>query len=196
MKKIQHPQLQKGFTLVELMVSLSLFIVIVIALIGSLYTVNDASRKVQAMRTVMDNLNFAVESISRTVRTSEHISCGAGGDCWFPIGGDSISMDSTLGEHRKVEYRWVIVNGKGVIQKKSTGILDDGSLDLTDVIDWEAITAPEIDIDTVKFYVSGTSLSDQQQPRVVVTIDGVATVQGGTTIPFSIQTYLSQRTPE
>lgn len=68
---------QAGFTLVELMVSLSLFIIVVLALIGSLYTVNDASRRVQAMRTVMDNLNFAMEHMSRNIRTSEAIVCGS-----------------------------------------------------------------------------------------------------------------------
>lgn len=203
MYTFSHNTKQQGFTLVELMVSLSLFIIVVIALIGSLYTVNDASRKVQAMRTVMDNLNFAMEAMSRTIRTSENIDCGfTVGDCTMQNGGGTtISMNSTLGERRKVEYRLERdISGKGRLEKKSTRLVvaSDGSvtLDSSDIQDWQAITSPEIDVDNVMFYVEGSSVGDMRQPSVMINMEGVASVQGGTTIPFSIQTYLSQRTPE
>ena len=201
----KHVSAQAGFTLIELMVSISLFIIVVIVLIGSLYTVNDASRKVQAMRTVMDNLNFAMEAMGRTIRTSENISCNGFGNCPLSGAGSTlIAMDSTLGEYRRVEYRLVQANGRGMIQKKSTGLILDTStpnpqdymLDVGDVLDWQAITAPEIDIDALKFYVDGASRTDEKQPSVMIKLDGVASVLGGTTVPFSIQTYLSQRTPE
>src|SRR4051812_41074937 len=73
---MKHHSKQSGFTLVELLVSLALFTVIVVAAVGSLYTVNQASIRVNAMRTVLDNLNFATESISRTIRTGQNIVCG------------------------------------------------------------------------------------------------------------------------
>lgn len=182
---------QAGFTLVELMVSLALFIIVVLALIGSLYTVNDASRKVQAMRTVMDNLNFAMESISRTVRTSEQIVCSGTGSANCPIdesGGYEISMNSTLGERQQVFYRWNSSNKS--VEKKTINLNDAGSTD------WQSITSPEISIDHMVFYVDGAELGDSKQPSVAVQLDGVASVPNGSPIPFSIQTYLSQRTPE
>jgi len=196
----------RGFTLVELLVSLSLFIIVVLALIGSLYTVNDASRKVQAMRTVMDNLNFAMESMGRTVRTSENIKCSESvTNCSLKSSTDGsgmIRMESTLGEHRLVEYRHNIVNGRGSIQKQSTGLVTNpnspGTYIKTDVITWQNITSPEIDIDRARFYVDGAALppGDFKQPNVIIQLDGTASVPGGVTIPFAIQTYLSQRTPE
>lgn len=196
---------QKGFTLIELLVSISLFIIIVMALVGSLYTVNDASRKVQAMRTVMDNLNFAMESMSRTVRTSENISvtCSGGvSNCWIDSGtaGYIMSMNSTLGQPEYVEYRWQRgADQKGAIWKRTAPLITTSVPYQPDIArqgDWQAITSPEIDIEKAEFYITGVNPGDMLRPAVVVKMEGVATVKGGTTIPFAIQTYLSQRTPE
>lgn len=204
---------QAGFTLVELMVSLSLFIIVVMALVGSLLTVNDASRKVQAMRTVMDNISFAMETMSRNIRTSTDIVCGGVGeiDPNCRIQDDvsasrpkhtTIAMRSTLGENRLVQFRWVISpDGNGQIEKKSTPIDDNGVIMYGDPneTDWVAITSREIDIEKFSFFVDGAlsgAATDTIQPNVIVKMEGSATVKGDETIPFAIQTYLSQRTPE
>ena len=200
---MQQPSSQSGFTLIELMVSLSLFVIVVLALVMSLFTVNDASRKVQAMRVVMDNLNFATESISRTVRTGTDFACGGGTTAIScPLSGDtnipqaeSFSVRSTLGERRFIEYRWGLVNGKGVIEKRSTGILSDGTLD-NDTTPWIAITAPEIDVESFHLYVDGADTGDSVQPNVIMKIEGVASAGLDNIAPFAIQSYLSQRTPE
>lgn len=202
---MKHTSLQSGFTLIELMVSLSLFIIVVLALIVSLFSVNDASRKVQAMRAVMDNLNFAAESISRTVRTGTDFVCGGVGyetapNC--PLAGDtnnpraeSFSVRSTLGEHRLIEYRWNRINGIGVVEKRSTGILSDGTLD-TDTTAWIAITAPEIDVESFHIYVDGAEVADGMQPSAIMKLEGIATAGLDNKAPFAVQTYLSQRGPE
>lgn len=200
---MQQSSSQSGFTLIELMVSLSLFVIVVLALVVSLFTVNDASRKVQAMRAVMDNLNFATESISRTVRTGTDFSCGGGTVAMScPLSGDpniaraeSFSVRSTLGEHRFIEYRWVMVNGKGVIEKRSTGILSDGTLD-SDTTPWIAVTAPEIDVESFHLYVDGADRGDSLQPSVIMKIEGIATAGLDNAAPFAVQSYLSQRTSE
>ncbi len=180
---------KKGFTLVELMVSLALFTIVVLASISALYTVNDASRKVQAMRSTLDNLNFAIESMSRTIRTGSGIVCvgGAGNNCPFSTGYYSPKSDlivqSTLGQNTQVEYRCSGCGGSsGQIQKK-TG---SGS--------WVAITSPEINVQSLSFYVSGVG-ADALQPSVIMFVKGVATA-GGTTAPFAVQTYISQRAIE
>ncbi len=187
---------QRGFTLVELMVSLSIFIIVVLAAVGSLYTVNNASRKVQAMRSVLDNLNFAVESLSRSVRTSNSVVCGGSlnvsGDpnCSFSSQSQSsmLLVDSTIGVNTLVEYRLGFYpNGNGAIQKRNqeSGIWTN----------WISLTSSEIDIEQLIFYVEGASPSDGAQTSVSVFIKGSATT-GDSIAPFSIQTYLSQRTTE
>lgn len=210
---MKHPASQSGFTLVELMVSLSLFIIVVLALVGSLYTVNDASKRVQAMRTVMDNLNFAMESMSRNIRTSEQIVCGSelsgsaiNRNCPITAGAGPntlISMRSTLGVHQIVEYRLnQTATGNWAIEKRNTELVsvadtNGGVVEQPgESADWIAITSPEINIENFSFYVEGASYTDGVQPNVIIKLEGVASVPGGTSVPFAVQTFLSQRTPE
>lgn len=187
---------QGGFTLIELMVSLMIFIVVVLAAVGSLYTVNSASRKVQSMRSVLDNLNFAIESISRTVRTSNAVVCGGSlnlsGDPNCPFVSQAqnsmLLVDSTVGVAELVEYRLgYYSNGNGTIQKRvqESGIWTN----------WISLTAPEINITNLSFYVDGASSLDGKQTMVQVFVQGVATA-GGTASPFAIQTYVSERASE
>lgn len=192
-KKIRRQQ--GGFTLVELMVSLMLFLIVVLAAVGSLYTVNSASRKVQAMRSVIDNLNFSLEAMSRTIRTGNAVTCGgvsgAGNpNCSFANQNPSsvLLVDSTLGAFGLVEFQLgTNADGTGTIQKRT----QEGGV----WTNWIAITAPEIDVQELSFYVDGAESTDQAQPSVVIFARGVATV-GEDTAPFAIQTYVSQRAPE
>ena len=182
-----------GFTLVELMVSLSLFTVVILATISSLLIVNDASKKVQSMRTVMDNLNFALESMSRTIRTGSEIGCGgvgSGPDCPYTTQVPSSTLGLTLAPSsivEKVEYRREVLSTGGVIQKREY----NGST----WTPWYSMTAPEINIQSLQFYVEGANAADTMQPSVTMFIKGVATA-ANQTAPFSIQTIVSQRTIE
>lgn len=182
---------QSGFTLVELLVALTLFIVIVLASITSLYTVNNASRKVNAMRGVLDNLNFAMESMSRTIRTGTTIICGgstnpvgASHNCPFPNSTPSsyLSLHSTLGIENDIEYR--LNTSTHQIEKKVYGA--DGT-------NWLSLTAPEINVQGLYFYVQGADTANLDQPSVMILIQGIATASTGDTAPFTLQTYISQR---
>jgi hypothetical protein len=53
----------------------------------------------------------------------------------------------------------------------------------------------DVDIQTLKFFVNGTDISDQTQPSVYISIKGTVTVKG---VPntFAIQTMASQRSSE
>lgn len=209
--KYQRHNIQKGFTLVELMVSLSLFVIVVLALVSSLYTVNGASRKVTAMKTVLDNLNFGVESISRTIRTGEVVVCGGTQNGGYVQGGSptgtyncpisnptqapgtQLLVASTLGTDEFVEYRLgtnPTTGTTGQIEKRvqdSFGIWGN----------WVALTAPEIDVQKLSFYVDGADSTDGYQPGVFMFLQGVATAPGEqNTAPFSVQTFISQRAAE
>lgn len=187
---------QSGFTLIELMVSLMIFIVVVLAAVGSLYAVNTASKKVQAMRSVLDNLTFAIEAMSRTVRTSASVVCGGSlntsgnPNCPFssPATNSMLLVSSTLGTEQLVEYRLgANTNGNGAIQKRfqESGVWTN----------WISLTAPEINIQKLQFYVDGASSADGKQSAVQVFVGGQA-ISNGETSPFAIQTFISERATE
>ena len=57
-----------GFTLIEIMVAVSIFSLIMVISMGSILSVFDANKKSQTLRTVMDNMNFTLEGMTRTIR--------------------------------------------------------------------------------------------------------------------------------
>jgi len=177
---------QEGFTLVELIVSLGLFIIVIMAAVASLYSVNDTARKVESMRSVLDNLNFAVESMSRTIRTGTQIGChgNAGVNCTFADGGGTqITIEGTLGRSGTMDYRHSIDGtGRGEIEKWTNGV-------------WIPITAPGIDVQHLTFYVEGAETDDGLQPKVTMLIQGIA-IAGENVAPFAVQTQVSVRTVE
>ncbi len=58
------------------MVSIAIFSIVMVIVIGALLMLNDANKKAQALRAVVDNLNFAIEDITRNLKTGTDYSCG------------------------------------------------------------------------------------------------------------------------
>lgn len=80
MRKILIQKLHKGFTLMEVMVSVSIFAIIVTVGIVALLTINDAYRKSQSERQAIDGMTYMLESMSRRIRTAsawENVSYGS-----------------------------------------------------------------------------------------------------------------------
>lgn len=196
-KQFKNKKYNQGFTLVELMVALTLFVFVVLAAVSSLYTVNNSAKRVAAMRAVLDNLSFAVESMSRNIRTGIDIVCEGtqnnSGDpnCRYEEwrGSNRIMLHSTLlqnstGQGQDVEY----IYEDETIYKRT----NDGS-GWTEQV---ALTAPEVIITNAVFFVDGADPGDRGQPRVVILLRGEARAGVNNVSPFSIQTMVSQRSME
>jgi len=187
--------------LVEIMVSLSIFTLIAVSTTGALLAIMDANTKAQSLRAVMDNLNVAIENMSRTIRIGTDYRCSNG-----------------LNDANESRQNNVCVNGKDTISfLPQDAEIINGEVDTTDrvyyyfksdendsdkgsIYRWRrnvetALTAPEINVTKVTFYLSGADLEDGQ-PRVLMTVNGKAgdTVQSETS--FLIQTSVTQRSPD
>ena len=68
----------RGFTLVEMIVSVALFGIVMLVAVGALLSVVAANRQSQAIKTVINNLNFALESMSRNILTGSNYRCPSG----------------------------------------------------------------------------------------------------------------------
>lgn len=66
---------QFGFTLIEMIVSLALFSVVVTVAIGALLMVVGANDELQGEQSVMTGLSFALDSMSREIRTGTGYVC-------------------------------------------------------------------------------------------------------------------------
>lgn len=173
--------MKKGFTLIEMMTAVSVFLVIMTISMGAILSIFDANRKAESSKIVMDNLNFAIETMSREIRFGKNYHCGAGGNLASPqncLSGDSlVSFLSSDGV--KTVYR---LNGT-TIEKSIEG----GNSYL-------AVTAPEIKINSLSFYVVGANPPpDTLQPKVLIKIGGTAGAKANTITSFTLETMASQR---
>ena len=177
--------------MIEIIPAVSVFSVITTISMCSILTVFNVNRKSESIKTVMDNLNLALESMAREIRFDTNYIC----DPLLPMldtitapdpcqsGGTSVAFLATDGV-TKIVYRQT---GSGVGIEKSR----DGGQSFVPV------TAPELTIQDIKFFVIGAlpSVSEGSplQPKVLIRIRGVAGSKEGTKTSFTIQTLVSQR---
>ena len=67
-----------GFTLVEMIVSLAIFAIVAVIAVGALVRILGSNRQAQSIQTSVNNLSFALESMSRELRTGRNYHCAAG----------------------------------------------------------------------------------------------------------------------
>lgn len=182
-----------GFTLIELMVAISIFMMIMTMAMGSLLVTLDAKKKAEALSFTMDNLNFAMESMTRNLRMGKNYDC-TGIDRNCPDGNYGVMFNSSekfsLGTGKIFYFIEKRDNSNYNTIKRCSSILSSSCVD---------IIADNINIyDTSKFYVKGVgdeSPNLQIQPSIYIKINGSVTVKGDE-IPFAIQTIVSQRSLE
>ncbi len=77
---LRNPHIQKrnkqGFSLIEIIVSLAIFGIVSTIALGAYLKVMDANAKAQSLKTAVNNLNFALEAVSREIRVGSHVQCG------------------------------------------------------------------------------------------------------------------------
>lgn len=169
-------QKNQGFTLVEMLVSIALFAIVLVITLGSIMTIVDVNRKSQSLTIVMNDLNFALENITRSVKTGE-IQDESKDDELYVI-------EDLGGVPREVKYKFP---GDGKITRNVRLENEDWSGEV-------AITSDQIKIDDAKFVLRGSKDSDDsRQPRVLITIAGTALVGPTISSKFHIQTTVSQR---
>jgi prepilin-type N-terminal cleavage/methylation domain-containing protein len=66
---------QAGFTLIEMIVSLAIFSIIVTITIGALLVLIASNQKLRGEQSVMTNLAFAMDSMTREIRTGTNYYC-------------------------------------------------------------------------------------------------------------------------
>jgi prepilin-type N-terminal cleavage/methylation domain-containing protein len=66
---------QSGFTLIEMIVSLGVFSFVITIAVGALLMLVAASKQLQGEQVVMTNLSFALDSMTREIRTGTYYYC-------------------------------------------------------------------------------------------------------------------------
>jgi type II secretory pathway pseudopilin PulG len=192
----------RGFTLIELMVSVTIFIVVMTISLGALLSMSAADRKAESIKTIMNNLSFALDSMTRTIRTGYAYGCSntttnpsTPADCNTGSGGSHVRLTAASGQ--PVFYCMGLSGATSCLgavtcpANSSCSILRRYGVSGT----YSQMTAPEVQISNMSFYVLGSTggSPDNTQPRVVVTLDGIVNTGDGTPTIFQIQTTATQR---
>jgi type II secretory pathway pseudopilin PulG len=189
-------QTKGGYTILETMIAVSLFLVVITSGMGALLNANILHKKSQDMRSIMDNLSFIMEDISRNLRTGSVYHCLTNVNnlnsltslVSCPNGGDGIAFEETHGSSIDASDQWVYKIGSGNISKSTTS----GS----GTNPWVQLNPSEVVITSLsKFSVFGAetrATGDTQQPFVIIKLAGTITYKNVIT-PFSLQTSVSQR---
>ena len=186
-----------GFTIIETMIAISLFLVVVMIGINSLLNASVIHQKSQDLRSIVDNLNFIMEDMSKNIRTGYNYYCITGGDtlsnvattksgssCW------GIAFESATGSTSDANDQWAYYISGGKIFKSTQGpYVASAFVQLTpDEVVLES--SPTI----AGFSVLGAEPppANSQQPFVIIRLVGKITYKNIVS-PFSIQTSASQR---
>ena len=175
----------RGFTLVEMLIAIGLFIVVVTISMGALLSIFDANRKARTSKSVVDNLNFTIENMARTVRFGTKYHCGETGVISDPLncphGGSGSNFLAVEFESTLVSYRLDTVNRR--IQRRDGPTTNP----------WRDITPDEVEITNLTYYVTGAGTGDISQPYVTAIVRGYVGTKSNTQSNFSIETTMSQR---
>ncbi|HEY6018493.1 MAG TPA: type II secretion system protein [Candidatus Paceibacterota bacterium] len=202
MKKPFDIAQSKGFTLIEVMVSVAIFSVVMTVSLGALLSMSDSDRRAEALKSVVNNLNFALDSMTRTIRTGYNYHCNTTGtdfstpgpqDC---TGAGASYLALKAADGTLVAY--CLYNGQLMREQLASGPLDT----ICGSSNFSSMTSSELTITNLQFIVIGSCpqqngagcTSDNIQPKVTILISG--SLKTGTNAPpiqLSLQSSATQR---
>lgn len=170
----------KGFTLIEIMVAVSIFSIVALIVSGAFITLADIFKKTQTNRAVVDNINLTMDTMTLQIREGMNHqfndSCTAEEpfSCYQAIVFDEF-VNSGIGRH--LLYK---IEDKSIVQCEGNQTSDCPKL-----------TSPEVEVDTLSFYKSPSF--DSGSPVVVLLVGGTVFARDNLSTNFSLQTTLTLR---
>jgi prepilin-type N-terminal cleavage/methylation domain-containing protein len=182
----------RGFTLVEIIVSVGIFATVMTIALGALLAMSESNRRVETLKSVINNLNFALDSMSRSIRTGSNYHCTTSGSP------DALTLPHDCAASPDTYFTFKVADGNQVtyclngttINRQVT--IGTPSTDCSSA-NFLSITAPEVVITTLKFYTTGAQRSDTLQPKVTILISGYTQVSTTQRSTFNLQTSVTQR---
>lgn len=192
--------MNRGFSLIELIVSLGVFALAALIGVSSLLIMVTAQRKAINIQSAYDNVRYTLEIMSKEIRTGDVYYCGAffgliadlaPNDCIAGgAGAQAITFINALGKMISYRYNTAVVGGNtiGILERK----IDAGV--------YEQVSGNDINIQDIRFFVTGSKPSADeiaagQIPfHAVITVIAKGSVGVGRSLSqFSLQTSITQR---
>lgn len=199
----------RGFTLVELMVTIAIFITVITVATGALFSAQAVNVHLEQSQIILDEVNVAMELMVRDVRYGTTFYCDTTlpspvptmrKSCAYPNGGGVLIFRpavSLVGSTNPLNDRVAYYVSNGVLYKNE---YPSGG-DMTT----SQLTSSSVNVSSLTFFTVGansksgtndfSSRSDNNQPLVTIVLSGVTVPLKKNTLPvsFSIQSSASAR---
>lgn len=176
---VNKKETEKGFTLMEVMVSVSIFAIIITVGIGSLLTIFGVLQKTRSDQQTMDSLSFVLDTMTRRIRT--------GFD--YTGGGSTITFKDQDYDPITKPY---LVTYTAVPNPLDSNSLQLFMSDETTGGQFVDITPDNLIIKRFNIEITGTDQTDIVQPMVQIHLSAILK-NGKQESPMKIQAAVSQR---
>jgi prepilin-type N-terminal cleavage/methylation domain-containing protein len=203
---IRRARHQDGFSLVEMLVSLALFTIVAVIAVGTLLVLIGGNTQSSGDQAVMTSLAFAMDSMTREIRTGTEYYCGTKALVTASTTSD-VTSSSTATRNCS--------NADGISFREAGGSITGGDshnfsriayyFDSTSKMLWrqvgddapQPLLSDDIIVNSVNFFVTGatplhTALADISQPMVTIVLDATA-ASSSNAKTFTVQTTVTQR---
>lgn len=200
-QKKNYKKYNGGYTIIETMIAITLFMIVTTLGLGALLNANMLHNKTADMRSIMDNLSFVMEDMSRNIRIGYNYHCLTAGQTSLPTTPKSCAVgygiafempEGTPDDNTDQWLYWVesTANSNGTNTHKLFKTINgqvSGRVQLTP----DEVVITSITPITV-LGAESPDAGNNQQPFVTIRIAGTITYKDVVT-PFAIQTAVSQR---
>jgi len=174
---------QGGYTLIELMVSMTIFALVMVAATAAYLSFIAYNRQAESTATVMNSLSYSVDSMTREIRSGSNYTVTIPTAITFANQSDCI-----------VTYQLASNAITRTVAQNSSG-----TCPASDLVAGSPITdSPSVVVKNLRIVLRGAVSG--YQPIVIIAVNGYATVPNtGNTpvqIPFQIETAATERLPE
>jgi len=190
----------RGFTLVELLVTLALFTTVIVLATGALYSAQAINTKLQQNQIILDGVSLAMEVMARDIRYGSGFYCAAattspitsnlrtscGGGNTILVFKPSAPLSISSPDNDRVAY---YRSSDGIIYKQEYPAGVEGSL--------LQITTADVTVNALTFYLKGAEATpiDYDQPIVTISVSGITnpTKVSVNPVTFTVQTSSASR---
>ncbi|MBI2050600.1 MAG: prepilin-type N-terminal cleavage/methylation domain-containing protein [Parcubacteria group bacterium] len=178
---------QSGFTLVELLIAIAIFVTALTAASAIFTYANKSQRVTKAVTDAQSDARFSLEVMAQQIRRGsiDYASSEYGGTI-AANPQDVLVLRTNTGS--SVWFRRSASAGRGIVEMSEDGVV------------WAELTPPSVSVDILKFYLSPAtdpfvaSPAANEQPRVTITMVTSSTGAGvATLLPTYIQTTVASR---
>jgi prepilin-type N-terminal cleavage/methylation domain-containing protein len=171
---------RRGFTLIEIITAAGLFGILMTVVIGSFLLVLRAQRTILAEKRISENVNFAIEFMSRQMRVAarDNGSCGTSGFTFTAAAASDVRFLNTDLECN----RFFLADS--AIRYFNSNLMPTAT-NLTD--------AAVVRIDDLRFTLQGAGAADNEQPRIRIFIRASGATPDTARISLILQTTVSSR---